>query len=88
MALAPGLTPNSPRSIPRRSSNGHIPEFVAADLAAVTLVRVLDAWTPVQSSLSLYYPGCRHLPAGLRALVNLVKEQRAGLRLRTVDKPP
>lgn len=47
---------------------------VAADLADGRLVRVLENWTPTFPGLCLYYPGRRHVPAGLRALVELIQE--------------
>jgi len=49
---------------------------VAADLAAGRLVRVLEDWTPRFPGLCLYYPRGRHLSTGLRALVDLIREQR------------
>jgi DNA-binding transcriptional LysR family regulator len=47
---------------------------VAADLAHGRLVRVLEDWTQPFPGVCLYYPGRRNLPAGLRALVNLIRE--------------
>lgn len=47
---------------------------VAADLEEGTLVRVLEDWTPPLDSLCLYYPGRRHVPAGLRALIDMIRE--------------
>ncbi|MCG7403804.1 MULTISPECIES: LysR family transcriptional regulator [Caballeronia] len=47
---------------------------VAADLEAGALVRVLEDWTPPLDGLCLYYPGRRHVPAGLRALTDMIRE--------------
>jgi DNA-binding transcriptional LysR family regulator len=47
---------------------------VQRELAARRLIRVLDDWSPAYPGLSLYYPGHRHVPAGLRALIEVVRE--------------
>jgi len=55
-----------------------LPEwYVAADVAAGRLVQVLVADTPSLPGLCLYYSGHRHIPAGLRALIDLIHEGHA-----------
>jgi DNA-binding transcriptional LysR family regulator len=49
---------------------------VSADLKRTRLVRVLDEWTVPFEGLCLYYPGRKHVPAPLRAFIDLVKEIR------------
>jgi DNA-binding transcriptional LysR family regulator len=46
----------------------------AADIRAGRLVQTLDEWTPSFPGLCLYYPGRRHVPSGLRALIELIRE--------------
>ena len=57
----------------------YLPEwFVTEDLASGRLVEVLPATTPVYPSLRLYYPSRRHTPAGLRLLIDLIRETGSG----------
>ncbi|MEW6343942.1 MAG: LysR family transcriptional regulator [Paraburkholderia sp.] len=53
----------------------YVPETAArAWLDDGRLVTVLDDWCPVIPGLYLYYPGHRHVPAGLRAFIEVLKE--------------
>ena len=49
---------------------------VADDLNEGRLVQLLVEWTPPFPGVCLYYPGRRHVPAGLRAFVDLIQERR------------
>ncbi|MGC3961970.1 MAG: LysR family transcriptional regulator [Rhodocyclaceae bacterium] len=50
---------------------------VGEDIEAGRLIRVLEDWTPPSPGLCLYYPGRRHVPPGLRAFIELVRERGA-----------
>jgi len=55
---------------------GFLPElYIQQELASGELVSVLNDWTQPFAGLRLYYPGHRHVPPGLRALVALVRER-------------
>ncbi|MBR0870420.1 LysR family transcriptional regulator [Bradyrhizobium tropiciagri] len=49
---------------------------VANDLRERRLVQLLADWTPPYPGICLYYPGRRHVPAGLRALIDLIQARR------------
>ncbi|AHF75779.1 Transcriptional regulator, LysR family [Sodalis praecaptivus] len=50
--------------------------FIHAELTNGRLISVLEEWCPPFGGLQLYYPGRRHVPAGLKALIELIHEQR------------
>lgn len=53
----------------------YVPQHVAEDyIRHGRLVTVLSDWCPEIDGLCLYYPGHRHVPAGLRAFIDLLKE--------------
>jgi DNA-binding transcriptional LysR family regulator len=57
----------------------YVPESAARDwLDDGRLVTVLDDWCPFIPGMHLYYPGHRHVPAGLRAFIDVVKEINRG----------
>jgi DNA-binding transcriptional LysR family regulator len=43
-------------------------------IASGKLVTVLDDWCPSIPGLFLYYPGHRHVPLGLKAFVDMLRE--------------
>ncbi|MEH7881454.1 LysR family transcriptional regulator [Rhizobium laguerreae] len=48
---------------------------VIADIDTGRLVRVLEDWTPPFPGLCLYYPGRQNLSAGMKAFLQLAREQ-------------
>jgi DNA-binding transcriptional LysR family regulator len=61
-------------------------EFAAAPhIAAGRLVQVLEDWTPPFPGLALFYPGHRHVPAGLRAFIEVIRERTSA---QTRKRPP
>jgi DNA-binding transcriptional LysR family regulator len=53
----------------------YVPEPVARPwLDDGRLATVLEAWCPTIPGLRLYYPGRRHVPAGLRAFIGVLTE--------------
>jgi len=50
--------------------------WVRHQLASGSLKAVLTDWTPPFPGMRLYYPQHRHMTAGLRAFVDLLREQR------------
>jgi DNA-binding transcriptional LysR family regulator len=53
----------------------YLPDFaIATSLEAGLLVSVLEDWSPEYPGLCLYYPSRRHIPARLRAFIDLVRQ--------------
>lgn len=61
-------------------------EAARSSLDDGALQTVLDDWCPDIDGLCLYYPGRRHVPAGLRAFIEVLKAQSLS-RPRTANKP-
>lgn len=57
-----------------------VPDFlVIAPLRESRLERVLDDWCPSFPGVCLYYPGRRHVSAGLRALIDTIQGKAAAV---------
>lgn len=55
---------------------GFLPElYIRDELKSGELLSVLNDWTQPFAGLRLYYPGHRHVPPGLRALVAMIRER-------------
>jgi DNA-binding transcriptional LysR family regulator len=50
--------------------------FIREDLASGRLISVLEPWCPSFGGLRLYYSGRLHVPAGLKAFIDLARELR------------
>jgi DNA-binding transcriptional LysR family regulator len=62
--------------------------WVTQHLAAGTLQAVLEDWTPPFPGLRLYYPRHRHMTAGLRAFVDMLREERKLVAKGKAAAPP
>lgn len=57
----------------------YVPETAAVEaLMRGELVLLLEDWCPPAPGLCLYYPGRRHVPAGLRAFIDVLREHLPG----------
>jgi DNA-binding transcriptional LysR family regulator len=55
----------------------YVPDFMVAQLVKNgVLTTVLDEWAPIGPGFHIYYPSRRHVPAGLKLFVELVREMR------------
>ncbi len=67
----------------------HIHEGLVADhIASGTLLRVLDDWCPKLPTFFLYFPGRRHVPAPLRAFIDMARSTGFTLPNPTDDTDP
>jgi DNA-binding transcriptional LysR family regulator len=60
---------------------------VAAEVAAGRLIAVLKDWSPPYPGLALYFAQRRHMPAKLRALIDLIRELSAAGALTPTAAP-
>lgn len=59
----------------------------ASGVAAGTLIPLLEEWCPPFPGFSLYYPGRRHVPAGLHAFIDELRSAEGTLPSWPVDRP-
>ncbi|WP_341520205.1 LysR family transcriptional regulator [Pseudomonas sp. G.S.17] len=65
----------------------YVPEQTAARyLVNRQLVTVLEDWCPDITGLCLYYPGHRHVPRGLRAFIEVIRDGAQGVSLETAGQ--
>jgi DNA-binding transcriptional LysR family regulator len=73
------LTLDNPEIMAEAAISGlgiaYVPERVALpSLADARLLKVLEDWCPPIPGLFLYYPGHRHIPSGLQAFIEVLRE--------------
>jgi len=73
------LTLDNPEIMAEAAISGlgiaYVPErVVSRSLADARLVKVLEDWCPRIPGLFLYYPGHRHIPSGLQAFIDVLRE--------------
>jgi len=57
-----------------------LPEwYIAREIKEGKLVKVLEEWTSPAPGFSLYYSGRRHIPYGLRALIDLIQQENGSV---------
>lgn len=73
------LTLDNPEIMAKAAISGlgiaYVPErVVSRSLVDAQLVKVLEDWCPPIPGLFLYYPGHRHIPSGLQAFIEVLRE--------------
>lgn len=73
------LTLDNPELMAEAAISGlgiaYVPErVVSRSLADARLVKVMEDWCPPIPGLFLYYPGHRHIPSGLQAFIEVLRE--------------
>jgi DNA-binding transcriptional LysR family regulator len=73
------LTLDNPEIMAKAAISGlgiaYVPErVVSRSLVEAQLVKVLEDWCPSIPGLFLYYPGHRHIPSGLQAFIEVLRD--------------